>query len=252
MIPRLHTAAILALTLAGCGTSPIDAVGVAPNALAVGLVGHWPFDDAAGQATKDRSGNGRDGVITGGTWLSDGRFADALRLNTYDYVRIDNFPQAAPSWTVSVWLRQLTADLAWNTATVLSTEIVNQGGWELNLFPPNGGNPNMVEFAYWYQPINNYVGVRCNCLVADVWVHLAAVVDAEKSEIRLYQNGALQASTPMPGAIAPGNPFLLMGAWNNPTDPRPYNGALDDAAIFNRALRAEEIRLLSERAVTAP
>jgi len=244
--------ALVACALAQCGTSPIDAVGVAPAARSESLLGHWRFDETSGDVAHDSSGNGRDGLVVGGAWKADGRFGGALFLNTFDSVSVANFPQAAPSWTVSVWLRQLTEDLAWGPATVLSTEIHNTGGWQMNIFPPNGGNAKTIEFAYWYQPRNDYVGVRCQCLIPDVWFHLAAVVDAEEAKILLYQNGMLKVTNTMPGKIAPGTPTLLMGVWNDPKDPRPYNGALDDVAVFNRALTAEEVRLLSQNAVIDP
>ena len=124
------------LGAAGCGASPLDAVTVNPHSLATGLVAHWTFDEGSGSVVGDRSGNGLDGALTGGTWTAAGRFGGALELALGDTVTVPNFPQATPSWTVSVWTEtsraQLQADTS-DTATILSTEVVFAGGWLLIL-----------------------------------------------------------------------------------------------------------------------
>ena len=60
----------------------------------------------------DRSGNGHDGQLTGGTWVAAGRFGGGLRLQPGDSVTIPGFPQAMPDWTVSVWIKLSAADVA--------------------------------------------------------------------------------------------------------------------------------------------
>ena len=47
-----------------------------------------------------------------------------------------NFPQAAASWTVSLWTRSSAASLATNTtdfSTIISDENQYSGGWEIHL-----------------------------------------------------------------------------------------------------------------------
>src|SRR5207247_6101073 len=73
-------------SLAGCGGAALDAVGLPPRALADGLVAHFAFDEGAGMLAKDGSGNGRDGQVTGGTWIADARFAGGLRLDRGDSI----------------------------------------------------------------------------------------------------------------------------------------------------------------------
>jgi hypothetical protein len=45
-----------------------------------GLVLYLPFDEGAGDAAEDLSGNGHDGVIDGPDWV-DGKFGKALKFN---------------------------------------------------------------------------------------------------------------------------------------------------------------------------
>src|SRR5207244_2926867 len=99
----------------GCGSAPLDVVIIDPASLTRDLVAHWPFDEGTGANVGDSSGNGHDGVLTGGTWLASGRFGGALALAAGNSVAVAGFPQATASWTVSVWTRSSVADLAAST-----------------------------------------------------------------------------------------------------------------------------------------
>ena len=79
---RLALLAAALVLIAGCGDAILDAVGLPPGVLADGLVAHWALDEGAGNTASDSSGNGHDGQLTGGTWISDARFSGGLRLIT--------------------------------------------------------------------------------------------------------------------------------------------------------------------------
>jgi hypothetical protein len=101
----LGVAPVLLAWLAGCGSTPIESVTIAGGDLALGLVAHWPFDEPSGSTSvTDRSGNGHDGQLTGGMWVTTARFGGGLRLQPGDSVTIPTFTQATPDWTVSVWI----------------------------------------------------------------------------------------------------------------------------------------------------
>ena len=77
---------------------------------------------------------------------------------------------------------------------------------------------------------------------ADVWHHVAASWDQSTGRIDLYINGSLQS---MSGDLSytgttlrPGELFTV-GA--NATGGSPFPGLIDELAVFNRALTAEEI-----------
>jgi hypothetical protein len=124
-------AAWLAVFLIGCGPGYIDAVGLAPTTLGSGLVAHWTFDQTDGPILTDDSGNRRDGTVSGGSFRNDGRFDGALHLRPGDSVTVENFPYATPSWTFSAWVRISDEDLPPDDfGTVVSTEMMQQGGWE--------------------------------------------------------------------------------------------------------------------------
>jgi hypothetical protein len=234
----------LAWTPSACSEAPLDAV-VLPERdlgkeLADGLVGHWPLDDGSEDIARDRSGNEHHGQITGGSWIPDGRFAGALRLASGDSITVADFPQAAPSFTVSTWIRLSSEQLALNGDTwvaILSTEEFASGGWQLNI--DNRLARPRFDFAYWAPPLTGYLFVECECVEVDRWIHLAAVVDVEANSVTLYKDGSIGDEETRPADIPPGDSTLYFGRWNS--DGRLLTGDLDDVAIWNRALTAVEL-----------
>jgi Concanavalin A-like lectin/glucanases superfamily len=242
----MQLAAVVAAA-AGCGAAPLDAVTVNPQSLTTGLVAHWTFDDGSGSAVADSSGNGLDGALTGGTWTTAGRFGGALTLASGDYVTVPNFPQATPGWTVSVWTEtsraQLQADTS-DTATILSTEEVFAGGWQLHL--DNRPGYKRYDAAYWAgSTVNDYEVLFCNCISENRWIHLTAVFDDQASTFTLYQDDVVVDHTSLPTPILTGDSTLLMGTWN--MGERFLAATVDDFAIWSRALDAGEIATISQQ-----
>jgi hypothetical protein len=229
----------------GCSESILDAVGLPPQVLTDGMVAHWTLDESSGTVVSDSSGNGHDGQLTAGTWISDGRFGGALRLAAGGAVAVPGLPAPTPSWSVSVWLRMSDEQFASSSSdtwtTILSTENFRSAGWQINI-DKFLAQPRYT-FSYWSPPLMDYVGVECSCVATGVWVHLAATVDASTSRISLYLNGALANQDTRPSDIVAGNPTLYFGRWN--MDGRLLNGDLDDVAIWARALTPGEISALA-------
>jgi concanavalin A-like lectin/glucanase superfamily protein len=215
------------------------------GANAKGLVAHWSFDDGSGPVVRDDSGNHHDGAMTGATWIADGRFGGALDFPAGGSVIVVPFPQPTASYTVSFWVRVAAADVA-DPVTVLSTEIYLQGGWEVNLHPnaADAAAPN-VEFAYFVgSSSGNYAETQCNCVTAGAWTHIAAVLDAGASSLTLYRNGTATAPVTVTRSFTAGYPYLYIGRWDGTG--RQLIGALDDIAIYDRALTAAEITRLDQ------
>src|SRR5690242_19417326 len=104
----------LAVFTVGCGAPPRDATRVDTAELPLALVAHWASDEGSGKVVGDRSGNGHDGQLTGGSWVAEGRFGGALALRFGDAVAVPDFPDATPSWSASLWAKatqeQIDAD----------------------------------------------------------------------------------------------------------------------------------------------
>ena len=238
---RLATVGLCSLI--GCGGAPLYAVGLPARDLADGLVAHFAFDEGAGTIATDSSGNGHDGQLTGGTWIADARFAGGLRLGAGDFVAVPSFPAATASFTVATWVRLSTDQLAMDSDTwiaIAGTESFLAGGWQLNI--DNRLPQPRFDFAYWSAPLMGYLFVECECVETARWIHLAAVVDVDANLVILYKDGSIGDQETRPSDISTGDSTLYLGRWN--TNGRLFSGDLDDVAIWNRALTANEIAAL--------
>jgi hypothetical protein len=231
----------------GCGSSPLEAVTLDPQSLSQNLVAHWTFDDGSGTTVADSSGNGHDGTLIGGTWLTTGRFGGALTLASGDTVSVASFPQATASWTVSLWTRSSSAGLAASTtdfSTIVSTENAFAGGWEIHLDNrPDRGRYDAAYFAG--STVDDYVVVYCSCIEPDSWIHLTAVWNGDLAQMTLYDDDQPIDELATPSPILMGDATLYIGTWNQGA--RYFIGDIDDFAIWSRALQQPEIALLSQQ-----
>jgi hypothetical protein len=231
------------LPVMGCSAAPLEAIEFPVDGLGGGLVAHWALDDGAGAIARDRSGNGHDGEVTGGTWITDARFAGGLRLAAGDAVTVPSFPTPTPNWTVSTWMRLSAEQLAMDSemwVSILSAENYFNGGWQLNI--DNRLRQPRFDFAYWAPPLSAYVFAECECVEVGRWIHLVAVVDVQANHVTLYVDGAVGDQETRPSDIPPGDSTLYMGRWN--TSGRLLTGDLDDISIWSRALTSAEVAVL--------
>jgi hypothetical protein len=248
--------ALVAGVAFGCGAAPIEVASVAPDPLLTGLVAHWPLDDGAGTTATDHSGRGYDGTLAAGPWIP-GNFGGALHFDSGDAVSVPSFPNASASWSVALWARPASPVSGATLYTLISTENVFKGGWEMNIRLDPAAN-TYYEFAYWIGPgQSDYAYVRCTCVVLDQWTHLAAVRDGPGGTLSLYVNGVLQSTMPQtqPATTAlplilPGSPTLFLGRWLG--DARLYVGDLDDVVVYDRSLVASEVLRLWTSPVPEP
>jgi hypothetical protein len=247
MRDHLRIAAIAGITcLIGCGSSDLDLVGLTPTTLSDGLVAHWTFDQTEGPDLLDDSGNRRNGVISGATFRSDGRFGNALHFRDGDSVTVDNFPYATASWSFSAWVRIGAGDATTNDfGTIVSTEILQQGGWQFQTKNPSMGM--FWTFAYWNQDFTHH---ECVCFEPDRWSHATVVRDAALDRISFYIDGKIADAEDSPPPILQGTSTLFMGKWMGAG--RLFSGSIDDVAIYRRALSAAEVAEIHTRPPPPP
>jgi hypothetical protein len=254
--PGALTALALGVALAaGCSAGPIDAVDLDPKSVWNGLLAHWSFDDGPGATIlTDDSGHNRHGTILAGvTSTSMGQFGGALHFDgstTDSEVDVPNFPQPTASWSVAGWVKAPNGDTGDTYATIISTEVLNTGGWQLNLALSPTISSSLYQFAFWIgqRETNPYTYNQCQCFVADQWVHVASVLDTETQTLSLYRNGVLTGTTLAPQTITSGNDTLYFGRWPNDNDRRLF-GDLDDFVVYGRALAPAEVLQLTRAAV---
>jgi hypothetical protein len=256
---RRAAALLVSAALLGCEPQVIDALrtgremDASPEATVVdaqpegapggSALAYYSFDEGTGSIVHDHSGHGHDGSLLGGTWTNAGRFGGAIRFaatdgGAGDGILVDPFPQPVKDWSVSFWVLVDGADLT-DMSTVLSTEIVFAGGWEVNIQPsdPTFGS---LQFAFWAG--SSYSTASCACVALGSWTHIVAVVDGTALTVQLFQDAVATPSVSALGKFLPGNPYLYMGRWGGTG--RPLVGVLDEVAIFDRTLSTAEIAQL--------
>jgi Concanavalin A-like lectin/glucanases superfamily len=268
------SAASLAVTIvaagaAGCSAGPIELASFDRSVLATDLLALWPMDDAVGSVSAaDQSGNGHNGAIVGGRSIA-GKFGAALHFELGNEVQVPGFDTTPPSWSLALWVQpefdlahpapSATGQQTTRFVTLLSTEAVFSGGWEMNMALTSDltDNPH-YQFGYWVGPGNSdYLTSSCSnpdrpgaCLVHTGWTHLAVVVEVGKN-VTFYVDGQLADNRPTPAPIKMGNGILYMGRWQTMGN-RLFKGDLDDVAIYRRALTPAEVLALFDGAVPLP
>ena len=199
-----------------------------------GLMGWWA---AEGDANDSIGGN--NGTLVNGVNFANGMVGQAFWFDgVSSYVSIPDSPSLdtlVSSITIETWIKgnQLTANEDWEgIVTKGNSSWRLQGRAEANTvaFSATGVSPN--QDLYGSQNVND-----------GQWHHVAGVYDG--TNMFLYVDGTLDASQPATGLIAQNSAPLRIGA--NASDGEDgtgyyFNGLIDEASIYNRALTAAEIQ----------
>ncbi len=209
-----------------------------PANLQQGLVAYYPFNGNA----NDESGNGNNGTVNGATLTSD-RFGNANAAYSFDGV--SNFLSTNSPIVVGQSSRSISLWMNSNGNTSNQQQVLID----------EGGNVCGSGFAIvkHNSPENIKLDIGCNFVDADApiteneWMNIIVVYD-NLMGVKIYINGVL--SNLIYNSI--GNFVVNSGLENSltigksriPSDGFFYFGALDEIAIFNRALSSSEIQQL--------
>ena len=201
-------------------------------------VGMWLFDEGKGDTTKDSSGNGNDGTLKGGPKWVKGHIGGALSFDGGDDVvevkDADNL-DLVDAIAVTMWL-EVPADA---TRAFALSKNDNLNGFRFEVKPD----------LYWVLEKDDAQKAIKSSLPREEWVHLAGTFDGKMSV--LYVNGEqVGASLPAAGSLANSAKSLIIGAHRSSGD-LPYNGLIDEVAIFNVALEEEDIQDITEKGLEA-
>lgn len=112
---------------------------------------------------------------------------------------------------------------------------------------PNSNDEENIIFWTSSSSDGQYPALMGPVIPLNAWVHVVGVKDSGSSSARIYLNGVLAASGNVQHPIYSGSAPVTIGAnslistWDPPSPRDFFNGAIDEVAIYNRALSAEEI-----------
>jgi len=230
------------------------------------LVAAWLFDEGLGAKVSDSSGLGHDGVFHNPKWAR-GKigFAADIVPGQASYIEVESTPALSPTdeMTITAWiyLNRLPGSneicLSWpaDGCQLFNSRIVQAGTYDPERHQW-GIEDNHYRFLLEYGSFIFQAGPGAepdqiklpmdDVVTAGQWMHIAGVYTG--TSVDLYVDGELLASEPSSGKLVqPENNRLFIGT-KSPQAPGDdaWNGRLDEVAIFNKALNADEIKLVME------
>ncbi|MFA5239940.1 MAG: cellulase family glycosylhydrolase [Phycisphaerae bacterium] len=217
------------------------------------LVGEWMLETDA----CDTSGYNNNGTLVGPPDWVPGRHADengkALKflLSDADYVACGTNASLnlTTKGTIAAWIQtdnssdsQVNTYVSKGHRTTLPVSTGAYGIWD--------NASNNIEF-FIYEGTTLYSAASAvDSSFNGVWHHVAGTYDG--SQIKLYIDGELKATSTYTGTINTNTKRLLMGAseaGNSSNQTYYHNGKIDEVRIYSRALSQAEIMYLAEKHV---
>ncbi len=204
-----------------------------------GLVAYYPLDVDAG----DASGNALDGVVMGDTQPTDGASGGAMLFDgDGDYIEVahDAALDITGPISLSLWIRPDAEDpegQGTETAPMAKAFSTASPSWSWQVRYGWASPKPYMAFTFNTSP-RAWAYVNEN-LAQGEWHHIACSADGQT--LTAYLNGLATESTPM-GAITSSPAPVLIGSDGWSCD---WIGAIDEVAIYNRALSADEMLYLA-------
>lgn len=218
----------------------------------VDMVGNallFPFDDAAGSATvADRSGSGHVGVHDGGLAFGRTGVAGTAMTNDSGCVFVPSAPSLHPGnqLTIAAWIRPTGLDGVEPHGIVAKrADFLVQSEYAFFIWQ---GDRLWVDLDSENDRFGGNAVIR-----NDRWTHVAMVYDGRLDagvRARLFVDGRLDVMAPESSAtLTPQNVPVAVGCLPNPGGGilQPFNGELDEVAVWHRAFSDLEVQSLYAR-----
>ena len=203
--------------------------------------GTWRFDEGTGATVADASGGARPLALSNATWV-DARLNKAVQFNGTTTVGSTTAPvvDTAGTFSVASWVRlnSLTG-----SRTFVNQDGVNVSGFWLQ-FSQSLGN----KFTFAMQASDATTGAMSRATstttpIVGQWYHVVAVRDKAAGTMKMFVNGAHEATTTYTGGWAANGP-LNVGRGKSGAANDWFQGAVDDLHIVPTALSNTEVGTL--------
>jgi hypothetical protein len=211
-----------------------------------GLVLYLPFDKPDKDGfIHDESGAGNDGHVFGAKWVAEGKIGGAYRFsitNLTDRMVITNSDLLNPDYiTVSAWIKTADKDGFWNR---IVDKHCNKG---YCLDTQGDDNSKAHRGRFNFEMGLGYLSQTNHLLDDNQWHHVAGTFDG--TTMCCYLDGSvMELKVKNPGPLRKNGWDLCIGNsvidydWGD--EFLAFDGLIDEVRIYNRALSADEIKLL--------
>jgi len=214
------------------------------GALPSGLVSLWHMDEGLGNLIQDSFGT-NNGLISGAAW-STGKFGKCLSFDGIDdYVETTNigiFGRVPVSF--SFWVKENAVGASFCCFKTFISVGPNSANniaalSEGHIYGVSVPTPTLVNINHWSD--TNVYGIDISpCNYVTDWVFLVYTYDGNTEKV--FANGVEKYSRSGITLNFIGNPVRMGGRPGGyPSGDYYINGLLDEVAIYNRALTAEEV-----------
>jgi hypothetical protein len=211
--------------------------------LTSGLVGWWPFNGNA----KDATPYAKDGIATNATLTADrrGRASSAYSFNGTS-TKISNFPQQISvlgARTVCTWFKTVSTARQGLVSTRPNTSSSNgRFGFDFHINDPSSG------YIVYSHPSAGGVSLQAAAgITIGVWYFACVTYDVGTGTATIYLNGNSIGS----GTVNAENATALTGVLGDEVQNQqnggtlfPFSGEMDDVRIYNRVLSPSEVSAL--------
>jgi len=224
------------------------ALSTVTNAALPGLVGYWRLDEGTGTAVGDASGNGNHGALEGGGKWTTGKLDGGVYLDGVDdYIEIPNV--IGEAGTLGFWFKP-----DWDGSDPADYRLFDASLGGIYFFISKGANHadiNPEDFGFYLEDATDadYQGIEIDptgVIFADTWFHVAVTWEFGGGPAILYLDGQeiARADTigPLPALYE--NPRFGLQTIDYIPSANGAKSVIDDIAIFDRALTAEEIQTI--------
>jgi len=206
-----------------------------------GLVGYWKLDESSGNAS-DSSGNSTTLTDTNTVSFVGGKFGNAgdfeSTASEYQYAADNSALSITGSLTLAAWIKP---------------ESVTSGSYNI-IAKWDGTNEsyrlfqNGDEIRLELDSAGNYQETTASNLTASTWYHVVGVYDSTSQTAKIYINGVEASSSTtgtIPSSIGDDSGRFHIGAEDSTTTATNfYDGIIDEARVYNRALSPAEVARL--------
>lgn len=215
-----------ALAVAAMGLA-LTAVNASAQEYPLGMISYWKFNEGSGTIAYDSVGGNHGTLVNGPVWTI-GKIGGALRFGDVDNaVNVPASPdwELGSNWTIEAWLYPTSYSLGWCSTIYSWAEMPK---W-FQIYMDNSGQ---IIITTNTEDIQTWTG---QSIPLNQWSHLSAV--SHDGLVTVYIN--LQSAGSKYATYPTGSSSIQFGGLTGPD--REFFGMIDEVAIYNRALSAEEI-----------
>ncbi len=232
VVPGSHTVRAIATDTSGnTAASALVTVTVENPAAPPGLLAGYALDEGAGTTTVDASGLGHTASIAGDAWTGNGHVGAAASLNgtshRVDLPALGTFYKTG--FTFEAWIKPRVAPA---DAAIIGTWVNDAAGGPMIWVDHVSGR----FFLTLNKGFGNYLDSGRTPVVGE-WQHVAATYDGVVA--RFFVNGTETASRTFVGNVGDSNTWRIGAYGSGPGG--FFDGTIDDARIYGRALSAAEL-----------